>query len=58
MAKWSDGIERPDWYDGTALTREIERYFAAARDAEAERLRRENAEMRSALNPAAQVAAA
>ena len=58
MTKWSDGIERPDWYDGTALTREIENYFATARDAETERLRRENAEMRAKLFPAAKVAAA
>lgn len=51
MPRWSDGIERPEWYDGNALTRAIENYFARARDAELDRLRRENADLRATPAP-------
>ena len=49
MRAYSDGVDRPDWYDGNELTRGIQEYFAAPVDAEIERLRLENAEMRARL---------
>jgi len=48
MRRFSDGIDRPDSYDGTSLSRGIEQYFADARMKEASRLRTENAAMRAA----------
>jgi PleD family two-component response regulator len=53
MPEWSDGVPRPDWWDGDALTRGIEDYFAKPRDEEIARLRIENAAMRSRLGVAA-----
>jgi len=49
MGMWSDGRDRPDWYDGTSLQRGIEDYFSKPRDEEAARLRTENAELRAMI---------
>jgi hypothetical protein len=47
--EYSDGVDRPAWYDGTALTRGIEEYFAKPVDDEIARLKTENADMRKTL---------
>lgn len=47
--EWSDGEDRPEFYDGTTLTRAIEDYFSKPVDEEIARLKRENAEMRGTL---------
>lgn len=53
---YPDGRERPESYDGNALTRAIEEYFAKARDAELVRLRAENAALRTGLAESAATA--
>lgn len=58
MPEYSDGIERPAWYDGTALTRGIEEYFSKPVDQEIARLKSENAEMHKALRQQAKAARA
>lgn len=46
---WSDGHERPDWYEGTSLDRGIHEYCERFTDAELARLRAENADLRKQL---------
>lgn len=49
MRRFSDGVDRPDSYDGTSLARGMEQYFAAANDKELARLRAENELLRREL---------
>jgi hypothetical protein len=46
---WSDGRNRPDWYDGTSLDRGIEEYCEPMLEAELARLRAENRELKKQL---------